>query len=42
MGLACSRNCWRREIYIGYWWGSQKERKKPPGGWITLKCILEI
>jgi hypothetical protein len=35
----------RRGMYIGFWWGSQKERdrwvEKDVGGWIILKWIPE-
>jgi hypothetical protein len=38
---------WGEEkLRIGYWWESQRERDHQEdqnvGGWIVLRCILEI
>jgi hypothetical protein len=45
MGRACSTNGGKRNVYIGYWLESQKERDhyedQDIGGWTILKYILE-
>jgi hypothetical protein len=46
MGRACSTHGrWRRGVYIGFWWESQKERDHyvdlAVGGRIILEWILE-
>jgi hypothetical protein len=43
--MACSTNGEKRNIYIGYWWESPKDRDhwedQHVSGYTILKCILE-